>query len=210
MREDDCLMVYVVPYVLLGYLSGSVLYARVFGELLGKGDITENTPDENPGAYNAFHNGGFWCGLLTLCCDVLKGALPVMLYCRLAPNYPTIGLSLVMAAPVAGHAFSVFHRFRGGKGIAVSFGCLVGLAPDLRAFLILVVLFILFSTLIKITPNYHRTLVTYGTAIPAVVMLVRVKPIRVGFLLIAGTVIMKLLASKEEREALEVKFGWKS
>ena len=204
------MMVYVVPYVLLGYLSGSVLYARVFGELLGKGDITENTPDENPGAYNAFHNGGFWCGLLTLCCDVLKGALPVMLYCRLAPNYPAMGLSLVMAAPVAGHAFSVFHRFRGGKGIAVSFGCLVGLAPDLRAFLILVVLFILFSTLIKITPNYHRTLVTYGTAIPAVVMLVRVKPIRVGFLLIAGTVIMKLLASKEEREALEVKFGWKS
>lgn len=203
-------MIRVVPYILLGYLSGSVLYARVFGALLGKGDITADTPDGNPGAYNAFRNGGFWCGLLTLCCDVLKGTLPVMLYCHLSANYPTMGLTLVMAAPVVGHAYSVFHHFRGGKGIAVSFGCLLGLFPHLRAFWILVALFILFSTVIRINPNYHRTLVTYTAAMPVVLKFVRVNPVRVGFLLIAGTVIMKLLVSKEEKEALEVKIGWKS
>lgn len=203
-------MIYVIPYILLGYLSGSLLFARFFGALLAKEDILAASPDGNPGAFNAFHYGGFWCGLLTLCCDVLKGTVPVMLYCRFAPENPSMGLALVMAAPVVGHAFSVFHHFRGGKGIAVSFGCLLGLAPDLRPFLILAGLFILFSTVIKISPHFHRTLVTYIAAMPVVLKFVPVKPVRIGFLLIAGTVILKLLGSKEEKEAFEVKIGWKS
>ena len=78
-------MIHMIPYIVLGYLSGSILYARIFGFLLEKGDITADTPDGNPGAFNAFHNGGFWCGMLTLCFDMLKGALPVMLF-RLVPQ----------------------------------------------------------------------------------------------------------------------------
>ena len=203
-------MMRVLPYVLLGYLSGSLLWAKFYGRLVAKTDITALSPDGNPGASNAFQFGGFWCGCLTLCCDILKGFLPVMLYRRGAVDFPAIGLAFVMAAPVVGHAYSIFHRFRGGKGIAVSFGCLLGLFPHLRAFWILVALFILFSTVIRINPNYHRTLVTYTAAMPVVLKFVRVNPVRVGFLLIAGTVIMKLLVSKEEKEALEVKIGWKS
>ena len=115
-----------------------------------------------------------------------------------------------MAAPVVGHAYSIFHRFRGGKGIAVSFGCLLGLAPDLRPALVLAVVFIVFSAVIRISPHYYRTLATYVVAVPVLFQIVPVWPIRAGFLLIAGTVILKLLCSKEEKEKIEVKLGWKS
>ena len=200
----------IIFYTLLGYLSGSLLWAKFFGNLLAKEDITAASPDGNPGASNAFHYGGFWCGCLTLFFDILKGFLPVLLYCRSMASLPSLGLAFVLAAPVIGHTHSVFHDFRGGKGIAVSFGCLLGLIPDLRPALILAVVFILFSVVIKITPHYYRTLVTYMVAIPVMFAVVRKVAVRVGFFLIAGTVIMKLLGSEEEKEKLEVKIGWKS
>ena len=200
----------MIPYILLGYLSGSLLWAKFFGTLFAKEDITAASPDGNPGAANAFRYGGFWCGCLTLCFDMLKGFLPVMLYCRSATALSSLGLSLVMVAPVIGHAHSVFHDFHGGKGIAVSFGCLLGLAPDLRPALILAAVFILFSVVIIISPHYYRTLATYIAAIPIMFIVIRAGAVRMGFLLIAETVILKLLGSKEEKEKPEVKIGWKS
>lgn len=203
-------MIYVIPYILLGYFSGSLLWAKLFGRLLAKEDITLLSPDGNPGASNAFRYGGIWCGCLTLCFDMLKGFLPVMLYRHSAAVSPPLGLALVMAAPVIGHAYSAFHGFKGGKGIAVSFGCLLGLAPDLRPALILAVVFIVFSEGIKISPHYYRTLATYIVAVPIMFVLIPVAAVQLGFLLIAGTVISKLLGSKEKKEKLEVKIGWKS
>ena len=197
-------------YVLLGYLSGSLLWANFFGNLLAGEDVAADSPDGNPGAFNAFRYGGFWCGCLTLCFDVCKGFLPVRLFCRSAALMPSIGLALVLAAPVIGHTHSVFHGFRGGKGIAVSFGCLLGLAPELKPLLVLAAVFILFSTVIKVSPHYYRTLATYIAAIPAMFLAVRSWAVRGGFLLIAQTIISKLLDSKEEKDKLEVKVGWKS
>ena len=49
-----------VWYILFGYLSGSILYARIFGELIAHRDITKQTKDKNPGTANAFMQGGFW------------------------------------------------------------------------------------------------------------------------------------------------------
>lgn len=200
----------LISYILLGYLSGSLLWAKFFGSLLAKEDITAVSPDGNPGATNAFRYGGFWCGCLTLCFDMLKGFLPVMLYCRNAAELPSLGLAFVLAAPVVGHAHSIFHGFRGGKGIAVSFGCLLGLAPDLRPALVLAIVFVLFSLVIKITPHYYRTLATYIVAIPVMFAVIHEWAVRVGFFLIAENVIVKLLGSKEEKKKLEVKIGWKS
>ena len=53
-------------YVSFGYLAGSILFAHVFGYLLGNKDVTEESRDHNPGTANAFVYGGFWCGVLTL------------------------------------------------------------------------------------------------------------------------------------------------
>ena len=52
-------------YVIIGYLSGSILYARVFEKLFHKENMIEGSKDRNPGTANAFMRGGFWCGVLT-------------------------------------------------------------------------------------------------------------------------------------------------
>lgn len=63
-------------YTIIGYLSGSVLFARIAERLFHRKGAIEESPDQNPGAFNAFRYGGFRCGLLTLCGDLLKGRSP--------------------------------------------------------------------------------------------------------------------------------------
>ena len=70
-------MIKTIGFIFLGYLSGSVLYARIFAALFKKDNMIENSKDKNPGTANAFMYGGFWCGLLSLIVDLAKGVLPV-------------------------------------------------------------------------------------------------------------------------------------
>ena len=122
-------MPYAVIYALIGYLSGSVLYAEVFCGIFGRKNAIEQSRDANPGTANAFLYGGFWCGICTLIFDMAKGFVPVYAYVHMTQMNlaESNGLALVLAAPVAGHIFPVWHHFKGGKGIAVSFGSLLGL-----------------------------------------------------------------------------------
>ena len=119
------------PYLLfagLGYLSGSVLYAQIFLRLFRGRDVRTVSEDENPGTANAFLGGGAVCGVLALAGDLCKGMLPVqwaLQNCDMRCPW----FALVLAAPVIGHAWPIFFRFRGGKAIAVSFGVLLGIAP---------------------------------------------------------------------------------
>lgn len=197
-------------YIVIGYLSGSILFARIFGQLFHNRDITTEGKDRNPGTVNAFRYGGFWCGLLTLCGDLLKGFFPVHLYLsRIAPGSYEFALSLIMAAPVLGHILPIFYRFKGGKGIAVSFGCLLGILPQAGPVLTLACLFLFFSLIIRITPDYHRTLITYGLAALTVILCRYDPAIITGFFLIAGMIIVKLLSSAEEREPFHLEVLWK-
>ena len=101
-------------YVSFGYLAGSILFAHVFGYLLGNKDVTEESRDHNPGTANAFVYGGFWCGVLTLCGDLAKGFFPVFLYLGGTPLSDCgFAVAFVLLAPVAGHILPLFHRFRG-------------------------------------------------------------------------------------------------
>ena len=140
---------------MFGYFTGSLLFARYFSNLFCGKDVTVDTPDSNPGTYNAYTYGGFWCGALTLVCDLLKGFLPVFLYIRVSGGTP-LGLVLVMSAPALGHIFPIWHKFDGGKGIAVSFGVLLGLAPNMLPVLTLALTYLLFSFVFKVNPHFYR------------------------------------------------------
>lgn len=194
-----------ILFILAGYLGGSILFARVFGALLKRKDITEGTRDGNPGTANAFAKGGFLCGALTLTFDLLKGFLPVFLYLR---REPSALLALVIAAPVLGHIFPVFFRFRGGKGIATTFGCLLGLLPMYKPACALAFFFIFFSLVLRISPHFYRTLVTYLCTEVALFFLADSFSIWIGFTVISLTVTVRLLTSREEKAALEVKPLW--
>ena len=196
-----------VVFTVLGYLSGSLLFARYWGKWCRGRNVVEESPDQNPGTFNAFQYGGFVCGTLTLCGDLLKGFLPVFLYCRERPW--GLGLALVLAAPVWGHVLSLYHGFRGGKGVAVTFGCLLGLLPKRRPLLLLAFVFLFFSLVVKITPNYHRTLAAYVAAALGMVLFVPDPGVALGFGLISVVVVGKLLHSTERKESCKVGIVWK-
>ena len=197
-------MLSVIKFSLLGYLSGSVLYARIFAKLFSKEDMIANSPDKNPGAANAFRYGGFWCGILTLWGDIMKGFLPVWFFFHESDYLAMPALWLVIAAPVFGHVFPLFFRFRGGKGIAVTFGCLLGLIPVWQPFAYFAGVFLLFSLIIRITPHFHRTLISYIATLICLCASGQSAELIVAFLLITCAVCLRLLMSKEPREHMKI------
>ena len=200
----------IAGFILLGYLSGSVLYARVFARLFGKEEMIENSRDRNPGTANAFMYGGFWCGLLTLICDIGKAFIPVFLFMRaveqLRPG--VIATSLVLAAPVVGHVFPVFYRLKGGKGIAATFGSLLGLFPVLKPAAILAVFFIFFSVVLRVSPHFYRTLTAYLCALFCMAFSIDRRSVILGFAIITVAVCIRMFASPEEKEKIKVKLLW--
>ncbi len=195
-------------FTALGYLCGSVLFADIFTALFHKKGACLQSEDRNPGTANAYLYGGFWCGTLTLIGDLLKGFLPVFLYLRLAALSPQWGLAPVLAAPVLGHIFSLFHRFRGGKGVATSFGCLLGLLPYFQPVAILAGVFLMLSLVLRVSPHFYRTLVAFPLTVLLMAVFRVAWPVWAGFAGIAGAVCLKLLFSKEKRRKCEVKLLW--
>lgn len=199
----------VITYILFGYLSGSILFARVAAKFLRKEHMFRESADGNPGAANAFIYGGFACGMITLAGDLLKGFLPVFLFAQLhAANRIPESIALVLAAPVLGHAFPLFYRFQGGKGIAVSFGCLLGLLPFWIPVAIPAAYFLFFSLILKITPHFYRTFATYLCSAPTTYAILGMCGITIGFFLITIIVCLRLSMSKEKREKMKVEMAW--
>ena len=204
------MLIHALPYIMLGYLAGSMLFARGVGRLLGKDGYLDQSPDSNPGTANAFVYGGMICGLITLMGDLAKGLLPVACYAQAVTGQPmeVWPLALVLAAPVAGHAFSIFHHFTGGKGIATSFGCLLGLMPVWTPALTLAAAFILLSTVIRVYPNRTRTALAYLLALTLMAYVGCDRGIIYGFVLMTMIVSARLVLSREERTKASVKLLW--
>ena len=200
----------IVGFILLGYLSGSVLYARIFARLFGKENMLERSRDKNPGTANAFMYGGFWCGLLTLLCDIGKGFLPVFFFLRIGGELraSVLATSLVIAAPVVGHVFPLFYQLRGGKGIATTFGSLLGLFPVLKPSLILAVFFLFFSLILRVSPHFYRTLMAYVCALFYMSWKIEWQAVTIGFAVITLVICIRMLASTEEREKMKVTLLW--
>jgi glycerol-3-phosphate acyltransferase PlsY len=117
----------------ISYLIGSIPTAFIFGKLLKGIDIRQHGSG-NMGASNAFRVLGKIPGTLVLILDIIKGIIPVVYVAGfLSPL--EIGRVIAAGAAVSGHNWTCFLNFRGGKGIATSFGVLIGLTiaiPDIR------------------------------------------------------------------------------
>ncbi len=115
----------VLLWTALGFLSGSLPFSVWLGRLVARADV-RRYGDGNPGAANAWRVGGWRAGVPALLLDYLKGAMPVAL-ARFGAGIDGWALVPVALAPILGHAFSPFLRFRGGKAIAATFGVWTGL-----------------------------------------------------------------------------------
>lgn len=115
--------------VLVTYLWGSI----PFGYLLTKFSLGENILEfgsENIGSTNVRRIAGKRLSIITQLLDMLKGLLPVALFlvCNTSISTPNYVFFLALAA-IVGHDFSVFLKFKGGKGVNTTLGASLLLAP---------------------------------------------------------------------------------
>ena len=114
-----------VLWLIFSYLSGAIPWAVWLGQRFFAAD-PRSQPDHNPGAANAFRVGGWRLGIAVLLLDFAKAFLPVAA-ARWFLGFPADQLFWLALAPTLGHAFSIFLRFRGGRGIVTMFGVWAGL-----------------------------------------------------------------------------------
>jgi len=131
--------------IIVSYLIGSFPSAYLMGRLIKNIDI-RNFGSGNVGATNAFRVLGKKYGIITLLIDLLKGFIPVfVIKFIVSENFLTYqivsGFCLIL-----GHIFTVFLKFKGGKGVATSAGFLIAVSPVPMFFTILVFLITLAAT----------------------------------------------------------------
>nr|WP_320132022.1 glycerol-3-phosphate 1-O-acyltransferase PlsY [uncultured Holophaga sp.] len=124
------------------FIAGSIPFGLILVKLAGKGDVRQQGSG-NIGATNVMRAGGKSLGIATLILDAAKGFLPVFI-ARHSGVFP-VPLAWIAFFAVAGHVFTPWLRFKGGKGVATALGvCLAYHAllpvPALVAFLVVVLL----------------------------------------------------------------------
>jgi acyl phosphate:glycerol-3-phosphate acyltransferase len=113
---------FVFSYLVGGIPTGYLVVKRLYGY-----DI-RTRGSGNPGTANVYRNAGAVPGAITLLVDALKGFLPVCLGLHLYPGSRGLAIGLGAAA-IVGHNWTVFLRFKGGKGVATSAGVFSALIP---------------------------------------------------------------------------------
>jgi len=121
-------------YLVLTYLIASIPFGYVIGKLFGK-DITKEGSG-NIGATNVTRTIGKKAGFLVLILDLLKGFIPVYYAKHIFLDYKSVGIIALTA--VIGHCFSIFMKFKGGKGVATGFGVIIALSGKTAFILFLI------------------------------------------------------------------------
>jgi glycerol-3-phosphate acyltransferase PlsY len=122
-----------IAVILIGYLLGSLPFGVAIGRLLGKTDI-RNVGSGKTGMTNVMRVTGKKGAALSLICDLGKGALAVYLaqlifnsvdisgYHTMTPYFAQVVAGL---GAIAGHTWSIFLRFQGGRGVNTFLGGLL-------------------------------------------------------------------------------------
>ena len=132
-------LLFLAISIILAYLIGSIPVAYIFGRMVKGIDIREHGSG-NMGATNAFRVLGRGPGTAVLILDIIKGIIPVTLLANAFGLGDALSLVIISVAAVAGHNWTVFLGFKGGKGMATSLGVLIGLAIQFQGLRIILLL----------------------------------------------------------------------
>lgn len=202
----------VVACVGLGYVCGSLPFGLWLGRLFRGVDV-RTLGSHNLGATNVFRSLGRGLGIATLLLDMAKGAVPVAIVPRLGlaaafPGGPEAAALAVGLAAIAGHVWTFFAGFRGGKGVATMAGVLLALSP--WAFLVFGLVF-----LATVATSRYISLGSILGAIAFVIALVWLAPRGVHSLTFGFGVAAALLVILRHRENIgrllrgeERRFEW--
>ncbi len=124
----------VILTIIVCYLLGSFPASYLVGKILRGIDIRK-FGSGNVGATNTFRVLGAGPGILVLLVDIAKGVISVSLVAPYVASHFSIPFTLAWlrilagVSVIAGHNWSVFLGFKGGKGVATSAGVLLGMSP---------------------------------------------------------------------------------
>ncbi len=122
----DIDLIIKIIIAILAYLLGAFPTAYVIYRVR-RGDDIRKYGSGNVGGTNLTRTLGASFGISTIFIDMIKGFLPVLAVYLLYPE-DIIFLSIVAGIVVVGHDFPVYIGFKGGKGIATTYGVIVGLS----------------------------------------------------------------------------------
>lgn len=136
--------------IVVAYLLGSIPTSYLIGRIFFGQDIRQSGSG-NTGATNALRTFGKKVGFTVLLIDMLKGVAAVVIagfIMRFAQSGDDINfvVSLSGLFVIVGHIFSVFLRFKGGKGVATAAGVFLALSPINFLFCLVLFAFIVYST----------------------------------------------------------------
>jgi len=115
--------------IIICYLIGSMPFGYIVAKVVKKIDIRDYGSG-NIGATNAFRVLGPWLASLVLIGDLLKGFLAIVLFYQL--NIDSLFVIILGGlAVIGGHDWSIFLKFKGGKGIATTYGVFLALNPKI-------------------------------------------------------------------------------
>jgi glycerol-3-phosphate acyltransferase PlsY len=126
------------------YFLGAVPTSYLVGRAARGIDLREHG-SKNLGATNLYRTLGAKFAVPVGLFDVAKGAVPVLVFGPLASPSRLFALACGLAA-VVGHVFSVFVRFKGGKGVATAAGVILGMSPLAVGLCLVVWLALVFGT----------------------------------------------------------------
>jgi len=113
----------ILLYLTLGYFFGAIPSGLLLTKAAGMGDVRA-IGSGNIGATNVLRTGSKKVAFATLLCDVLKGAVPVLIALRFSHQEAAMAAGL---GAFLGHIFPIWLQFKGGKGVATYLGVLFGI-----------------------------------------------------------------------------------
>jgi acyl phosphate:glycerol-3-phosphate acyltransferase len=207
--EREMQVVNYLSIALAAYLLGSIPFGFLLVRIFRKEDI-RSKGSGNIGATNVIRSGAKGLGALTFLLDVCKGFFAVFVAGYIAavvgvPYRNAVALAAICA--VLGHIYTVWLKFKGGKGVATAFGVFLALAPW-AAFASLGV----FAVVFALSRYVSLASILGAAAFPVFALLLRHEPYGVWLTAVAILVPLVVIAKHHENigrllHGTEYRFG---
>ncbi len=180
----------IISAIVTGYLLGSLPFAYIAGRFIKGVDIRQ-VGGGNMGTLNTLREIGLLPGLLVLLTDITKGAVAVLFAIWL--GIPLVWVLATGFAAISGHVWSVFLKFKGGKGAAITLGVLLALLPaEMGICLGVIALFVIITSNVRLAVtiglvllpitiwqlNGSGVLITYSLALALFLLALSIPDIR--------------------------------
>ena len=117
-------MINQIFFISSAYLIGSLSFGIIVSKFFNLSD-PRTIGSKNPGATNVLRTGNKLAAILTLIGDILKATFAVKI--AILIGLSDLELMQICLAVLIGHTYPIYHKFKGGKGVATALGILLAI-----------------------------------------------------------------------------------